>query len=79
MADRTQPMHESITEFGTALTNIARKLLPTVDMHSLAEILKKQFINGLQNKDVAEKVMLKLYKKKSKNKNLSVKETIELA
>jgi hypothetical protein len=79
MADRTQQMHESITEFGTALTNIARKLLPTVDMHSLAEILKKQFIDGLQNKDVAEKVMLKLYEKKSKNKNLSVKETIELA
>jgi len=79
MADRTQQMHESITEFGTALTNIARKLLPTVDMHSLAEILKKQFIDGLQNKDVAEKVILKLYEKKSKNKNLSVKETIELA
>jgi hypothetical protein len=60
MADRTQQMNESITEFGTALTNIAKKLLPTVDMHSLAEMFKKQFIDGLQNKDVAEKVMPKL-------------------
>ncbi len=41
--------------------------------------MKKQFIDGLQNKDVAEKVMLKLYEKKSKNKFLSVNETIELA
>ena len=41
--------------------------------------MKKQFIDGLQNKDVAEKVMIKLYEKKSKNKYLSVNETIELA
>jgi hypothetical protein len=32
------------------------------DLQSKAEILKKQFIDGLQNKDV---VMLKLYEKKS--------------
>ncbi len=65
-----------ITEFCTALTTIARKLLPTVDLHSQAEILKKKFIDGLQNKDV---VMLKLYEKKSKNKILNVNEKIELA
>jgi hypothetical protein len=41
--------------------------------------LKKQFIDGLQNKDVAEKVMLKLNEKKGKTKFLSVNETIELA
>ncbi len=41
--------------------------------------MKKQFIDGLQNKDVAEKVTIKLYEKKSKNKYLSVNETIELA
>jgi hypothetical protein len=66
MADRKQQMNESITEFGTALTTIARKSLPTVDLHSLAGILKKQFIDGLQKKDVAEKVMIKLYEKRVK-------------
>jgi hypothetical protein len=64
MADRTQQMNESITEFGTALTTIARKLLPTVDLHSLAEILNQQFIDRLQNYDEVEKVMLKLDEKK---------------
>ncbi len=38
IADRTQQMNESITKFGTALTNIARKRLPTTDMHSLTDI-----------------------------------------
>jgi hypothetical protein len=77
--NRFNILNRSTPLFGTALTTIARKLLPTVELHSLAEILKKQFIDGLQNKDVAEKVMLKFYEKKSINKILSVDETIELA
>ena len=63
-------MNESIIEYGTTLTKMARKLLPTVNNQNLTQILEKQFIDGLQKRDTVEKVMLKLYEKKNKNKLL---------
>ena len=72
-------MKESIIEYGTTLTKMAKKLLPTVDTQNLTQILEKQFIDGLQNRETTEKVMFKLYEKKSKNTLLRIDETIELA
>ena len=79
LVDRKQQMNESLIEYGTTLTKMVKKLLPTVNTQNPTQILEKQFIDGLQNRDTAEKVMLKLYEKKSKKKHLSKDETIELA
>ena len=74
-------MNESIIEYGTTLTKMARKLLPTVNNQNLTQILEKQFIDGLQKRDTVEKVMLKLYEKRIKINSYknSIDETIELA
>ena len=59
-------MNESIIEYGTTLKKMARKLLPTVNTQNLPHTLEKQFIDGLENRDTAEKVMLKFYMAKIK-------------
>ena len=59
--ERIQGLNESVSQFGKALMEMAHKLLKSENITSLKDTLQSQFIYGLTNKDIAEKVMTRCY------------------
>ena len=55
---------------------MAQKLLKSENITSLKDTLQSQFIYGLTNKDIAEKVMTRCYDRKLEKNHLSMNETL---
>ena len=52
-------------------------MLKSENTATLKNTLQAQFIYGLKNKDIAEKVMTRLYDRKSEQKDYSMQETVD--
>ena len=57
MGEKIQGIDESVSQFGKSLMEMAQKLLKSENTATLKNTLQAQFIYGLKNKDIAEKVM----------------------
>jgi hypothetical protein len=79
MGERIQGINESTSQFGKSLSEMAQKLLKSDNIATLKDTLQSQFIYGLNNKDIAEKVMTRLYDRKLEKKELSMQETLDYA
>jgi hypothetical protein len=54
---------------GKSLLEMAQKLLKSDNIATLKDTLQSQFIYGLNKKDIAEKLMTRLYDRKLEKKN----------
>jgi len=54
---------------------MAQKLLKSANKATLKDTLQSQFIYGLNNKDITEKLMTRLYDRKLDKKEFSMQET----
>jgi hypothetical protein len=79
MGERIQGINESTSQFGKSLLEMAQKLLKSDNIATLKDTLQSQFIYGLNNKDIAEKLMTRLYDRKLEKKELSMQETLDYA
>ena len=79
ISERIQGSNESVSQFGKALMEMAQKLLKSENITSLKDTLQSQFIYGLTNKDIAEKVMTRCYDRKLEKNHLSMNETLNYA
>ena len=68
MGEKIQGSNESVSQFGKALIEMAKKLLKLENITSLKDTLQSQFFYGLTNKDIAEKVITRCYDCKSEKK-----------
>ena len=59
---RVQLENESVSSFGNSLMSIANIALPNVSLENYYDILKDQFIYGIRNDRLREKVTMKLNK-----------------
>ena len=59
---RVQLENESVSSFGNSLMSIAKLALPNVSLENIDDILKDQFIYGIRNDRLREKVTMKLNK-----------------
>jgi hypothetical protein len=79
MGERIQGINESTSQFGKSLLEMAQKLLESDNIAVLKDTLQSQFIYGPNNKEIAEKLMTRLYDRELEKKELSKQEALDYA
>jgi hypothetical protein len=79
IGERRQHENESIEEYGNSLISMGTEMFPHLQLESLDESLKSQFVDGIRNPNLSQEVKWKMIKQQRKNEKFNIRNAIEYA